>query len=102
MQALHDIMQQQMDTQREVKFLMNFGMDWWAFLETRHKEVNGQTLLMQEEGPRPGAASGLQTPAPASHVAAAPASVPLTDKQAARSALIKAVLEADNFSTEEE
>lgn len=77
-------------------FCMGFGTDWWSFLDRRHKDLNG-TLPMQEDG----VASGSQNPAAVSYVVAAHAIAPLTDKQAARDALTKIILEANKVATEQ-
>ena len=83
-QAFHDFIGHQLDTQKEALPRIRFGMDWWLFLEVRHKELHGQTLPMQEDGS--GVASGSQNPAPASHVVAVHVIVPLTGLRATQSA----------------
>ncbi|DBA82572.1 TPA: hypothetical protein ACH3X2_000783 [Trebouxia sp. C0005] len=126
--AFHDFTEHQTDVQEGALSHDAFGEAWNAFLEKRHKELHGQNLPMQEDGPAE-VASGSQNPAAASHVAeqhAAHNVVPLTgspaaesalpstaddlsdsrgrvlaDKEVATDTLVKSILETNSLSTEE-
>ncbi|KAA6422958.1 MAG: hypothetical protein FRX49_06947 [Trebouxia sp. A1-2] len=126
--AFHDFTEHQLDVQEGALSHDAFGRAWNAFLEKRHKELHGQNLPMQEDGPA-GVASGSQNPAAASHVTeqhaahnvapltglpAAESALPSTaddlsdsrgrvpaDKEVAKDTLVKTILETNSLSTEE-